>query len=259
MPLNIHEKEHLQTYAGSISWVSQGSFELSSIDSDATGFIHADQGVRISANNAELIVTGKSDSASLNTKTPFIFGAVPKDGSILFNGNQGDLAALSLVQVGNGCVQAMGGKTAAPSSLIVDDNLIEGIVGIGAAKVTHSRISLKTEGIQLVANNIGRLEISAASIKLTCGVAPAEASIELKATGEITLKAGPTTELSLNALEAKIKAIESEIKTNAMEIKKSALTLGRDAQLLAKEALTLLQQNTKAIADVKSTLAKHGL
>ena len=259
MPLNIHEKEHLQTYAKSIAWVSQGSFELSSIDSDATGFIHADQGVRISANNAELIVTGEtSGPAALSKRSPFIFAAVPTDGNILLDGNNGDKANISILQVGNGRVQAMGGKTGTVSSFLVDDKLIEGIVGIGVASVAHSKLSIKPASISLVVNNIGSLEISATSVKLTCGVGPAAASIELKPTGDITLKAGPTTELSLTALSASIKALESKIDMNAMEIKKTALTLGRDAQLVAKDVLTLLQQNTKAIADFKDSVSKHG-
>lgn len=255
MPLNVHEKEHLQTYAQNISWVSQGSFELSSIDPDASGFIHADQGIRLSANNAELIITGQSEATAKNKHTPFIFAAVPKDGNILLNGNHGDPNKFSMVSIGNGSVQAIGGYTGTPSSLLIQDDLIEGIVGIGASPVTHSRISLETAKVEMECNKVATIKMSPTSIELKCGVA----SIELKATGEITLKAGPTTELNLNALEAKIKALESETKMNAMEIKNSALTLGRDAQLLAKDALILIQASTKAIADIKATLTKNGI
>lgn len=258
MPLNVHEKEHLQTYAQNISWVSQGSFELSSIDSDASGFIHADQGIRLSANNAELIITGQSEATAKNKHTPFIFAAVPKDGNILLNGNHGDPNKFSMVSIGNGSVQAIGGFTGTPSSILIQEDLIEGIVGIGASPATHSRISLETTKIEFVVNGMSTIKMSPDSIKLTCGLAPAAASIELKATGEITLKAGPTTELSLDLLEAKIKALESLIKLNAAEIKHETLTLKRNAKLIAKDTAILIQNNTKAIADIKSTIEKRG-
>jgi|GEM_PF-2873397 len=258
MPLNVHDKEHLQTYAQNISWVSQGSFELSSIDTDASGFIHADQGIRLSANNAELIITGESDATAAFKTTPFILGAVPSGGSILLNGNNGDAGKVSILQVGNNAVQAMAGTVGKVSSFIVDEDLIEGIAGVGLTSLTSSKISIKPSSISLQTNELGSIEISPTSIKLSCGVPASAASIELKATGEITLKAGPTTELSLDLLEAKIKALESLIKLNAAEIKQEALTLKRNAKLIAKDTATLIQNNTKAIADIKSSLENRG-
>jgi hypothetical protein len=256
MPLNVHDKEHLQTYAQNISWVSQGSFELSSIDTDASGFIHADQGIHLSANNAELIITGESDA--FKTK-PFILGAVPSGGSILLNGNNGDAGKVSILQVGNNAVQAMAGTVGKVSSLIVDEDLIEGIAGVGLTSLTSSKISIKPSSISLQSNELGSIEISPTSIKLSCGVPASAASIELKATGEITLKAGPTTELRLDLLKAQITALESKIEMNAMEIKESAVTFDRRAQLISKGTATLIQNNTKAIADVKATLAKNNI
>ena len=257
MPLNVHEKEHLQTYAQNISWVSQGSFELSSIDSDASGFIHADQGIRLSANNAELIITGQSEATAKTKHTPFIFAAVPKDGNILLNGNHGDPNKFSMVSIGNGSVQAIGGFTGTPSSILIQEDLIEAIVGIGASPATHSRISLETTKVEFVVNGMSTIEMSPDSIKLSCGLAPAAATIELKATGEITLKAGPTTELNLNALGASIKSFENEIKMNAMKIETIAITLENIAKLLAKDNFTLFSHNTKAIADALAALKKE--
>lgn len=257
MPLNVHDKEHLQTYAQNISWVSQGSFELSSIDTDASGFIHADQGIRLSANNTELIITGESDAKAAFKTTPFILGAVPSGGSIILNGNNGDAGKVSIFQVGNNAVQAMAGTAGKVSSFIVKEDLIEGIAGIGATSVTSSKISIEPKSILLQSNALGSIEISSTSIKLSCGVPATAASIELTAKGEITLKAGPTTELNLNALGASIKSFENEIKMNAMKIETIAITLENIAKLLAKDNFTLFSHNTKAIADALAALKKE--
>jgi hypothetical protein len=249
MPHNIHENEDLSTYARSVTWVTQGSFELSALNDTANGLLHADQGIRISTNKAELVLTGEGKTAAGGKTEPFIFASVPKGGSILMDGNNGDPANLAFLHVGESQVQALGGSALGPTSLLISDNLFEAVVGIGITAATHSKISMNSTGITLNTGPLSRIEMKPDSITLECGPL---ASIEIKP-DNIALKVGEIN-FSLSALEAKIRALESEIHLNALRIRKRAVSLENKAEMLAKSVETLKQENTQAITEIKAAL-----
>jgi hypothetical protein len=261
LPLNIHSKEDLVTYAKDVTFVSQGTFELSGMTDASHGLIHATQCVRISASGTEFIVKGNKyaeldddgkPERTLDTK-PMIFAGVSNGGGILFDGNNGDDTNISLVAIGDGSMQAIGGSKTIPTSLVLKENLFEAAVGGTITDALNSAITISTNELTMRCSLSSNIRVSPDSIELKCGLS----SIELKATGEITLKAGPTTELNLNTLGASIKSFENEIKTNAMKIETIAITLEKIAKLLAKDSFTLFSHNTKAIADALAALKKE--
>lgn len=249
MPLNIHENEDVITYARSVTWVTQGSFELSSLDPTATGLLHADKGIRISTNNSEFIISG-DDSDPAKTISPFILASVPDSGSIILDGSSGNANNVSLLTVGNKSIQAIGGTALTPTSMLLENDLFETIVGNAAIPAANSKISISSLSIALKCGATSTIEMTPTAIEFVCGLA----SIKMGPDG-IDLKFG-VTELSLSALAAKITSLESQIEVNSQKVMSKALTLERSGLLIAKEVHTLLQQNTKAIADIKATLEK---
>lgn len=260
MPLNIHSKEDLVTYARDVTFVSQGTFELSGMTDASHGLIHATQCVRISASGSEFIVKGNKYAEldddgkpkhTSNTK-PMIFAGVSNGGGILLDGNNGDDTNISLVAIGDGSMQAIGGSKTIPTSLVLKENLFEAAVGGTITDALNSAITISTNELTMRCSLLSNIRVSPDSIELKCGLS----SIELKASGEITLKAGPTTELKLDALAANIKSFENQINLNATKIQNIAVTLEKTANLMAKADYTLFKHNTKAIADTLAALQK---
>jgi len=259
MPLNIHENEHLQTYAKNVTFVSQDSFELSCLDTSANGIIHADQGVRISANKAEFVITGAGKIGGLTDIKPYILASVPDEGSIILDASSGNATQFCIFTLSDKQIQAIGGNGGTPTSMLIKDGLFEVVAGNGLTPASHSKASVKPLSVTLQSGAACSLEMkplemelkAPTSISLECGPL---ASIQIKP-DSIVLKVG-ATELSLSAIEAKMKSLESEIMINAERIRRKAINLEDKADLLAKKFATLQQETSQAIAEIKAALQK---
>jgi hypothetical protein len=259
MPLNIHENEFLQTYAKNVTFVSQNSFELTGLDDAANGIIHANQGVRISTNTSEFVITGSSPAGSAIKTTPYILASVPSDGTIILDAASGESSDFCFLAMGNKQIQAIGGNGGEPASMLIKEKLFEVAVGNGLTSVTHSKASIEPLGIDLQCGDACtqkmtplEMELKAPSITLEC--APT-AFIKITP-ADIVLKVGETT-LSLNALKAQISVLETNLKLSAAAIESQAVQLKEKAEFLTKEVTTLQQQTNQAIAELKSGLKKE--
>jgi len=218
MPLNIHENEHLSTFAKNVTFVSQGSFELSCLDGSANGIIHADQGVRISTNKSEIVVTGSSELGSQKKFDPYILASVPDDGTIILDAASGNPMEFCMLTLGSKQIQAIGGTGINPASMLVKDSLFEVAVGNGLTPATHSKASIKPLGVDLQCGAICSQEMTPTAIKLKCGAA----SLTLSPSG-IEMEFG-VNKFEISATKVVMKSAESEIRLSPFGMKVNAPT-----------------------------------
>lgn len=216
MPLNIHENEHLQTYAKNVTFVSQESIELSCLDASANGIIHADQGVRISANKAEFVVTGASKIGGLPKITPYILASVPNDGSIILDASSGNALDFCILTLGDKQIQAIGGNAITPTSMLIKDGLFEVVAGNGLTPASHSKASVKPLAVDLQCGAICSQEMTPTAIKLKCG----PASLTLSTTG-IEMEFG-VNKFEISATKVVMKSAESKIELSPLAMKVNA-------------------------------------
>ncbi len=216
MPLNIHENEFLQTYAKNVTFVSQDSFEFAGLDEAANGIIHSNQGVRISTNKSEFVITGSSPAGSAIKTTPYILASVPDDGTIILDAASGNPMEFCLLTMGNKQIQAIGGHGGIPTSMLIKDSLFEVIVGNGLTPATHSKASIKPLGVDLQCGAICSQEMNPTAIKLKCG----PASLTLSPTG-IEMEFG-INKFEISATKVLMKSAESEIELSPIAMKVSA-------------------------------------
>lgn len=233
MPLNIHENEYLQTYAKNVTFVSQDSFELSCLDASANGIIHADQGVRISANKAEFVVTGAGKIDDQNDIKPYILASVPDDGSIILDASSGNSTEFCMLTLGGKQIQAIGGNGGTPASMLVKDSLFEVAVGNGLTPATHSKASIKPFAVDLQCGGTCSQEMTPTAIKLKCGPTSSQeitpTAIKLKC-GTASLTLSPTgiemefgvNKFEISATKVVMKSAESEIELSPLAMKVSA-------------------------------------
>ena len=237
MPLNIHENEHLSTFAKNVTFVSQGSFELSCLDGSANGIIHADQGVRISTNKSEIVVTGSSELGSQKKFDPYILASVPDDGTIILDAASGNPMEFCMLTLGSKQIQAIGGTGINPASMLVKDSLFEVAVGNGLTPATHSKASIKPLAVDLQCGATCTQEMTPTSIKLKCGLA----SLTLSPTG-IEMEFG-ANKFEISATKVVMKSAESEIELSPMAMKVNApiaefaINMSKKKSLIVKDAV----------------------